>query len=89
IVSLFTGGWSGVSSFWTGLELAQWIELFAVAVLPFMWLARLEGSRDAFKTAREDVGFVFRLLFVLIDLGSWLIQTIGTILQAIRNILPI
>ncbi|GAH45860.1 unnamed protein product, partial [marine sediment metagenome] len=89
IISLFTGGWANVSDFWTGLALAQWIELFFIAVLPFMWLARIEASSDGFKTAREDIGWVFSLIFVLIDLGSWLIQTIATILQAIRNILPI
>lgn len=89
IRSLFTGGWTGISNFWTSLELAQWVELFVIAVLPFMWLDRVFSSKDSFKTAREDIGWMFKMIFALVDLGSWLIRMIGSMIQAIRNILPI
>lgn len=89
IISLFTGGWAGISNLWSTLDLVQWIELFVIAILPFWWLARIETSKDGFKTAREDVSWFFSALMSLVNLGSWLMRQIGMIIQAIRNILPV
>jgi hypothetical protein len=84
IIDLFTGGIGDMNDFWNQYNVMEILQLYLIAIFPFMEAARIENSDDPMRTLIEDIKLFVNLITgvfnFLLSLFNVLINILETIL---------
>jgi len=86
IVLLFTGGIGGMNNFWVHYNVAEIIELYLIAIFPFIEIARIESSDEPLQTLSNDVSLFVNFIKGIFEIAGKFLEYAMNIIKAIIGV---